>query len=403
MPQSDASIMDSFPDRDELTRIVSALCAHSSVSGTEGRIGDWVAAELGRIGLQVLCQEVLPDRFNVLGTLDTGRPGPTLLFNGHIDTLPVPSGYTRPPFEPFVSGGRLYGAEINNMKGAVGAMIATMGQLCRIKERLCGRIVLSAVMAECDTLGLGTLHMLESGIRADFAINGEPTDLRIMTRHVGVTQIRIRASGVPVHVCRKGEGPNAVHALIPALAALDERCLTYSPHQDFPGLPSLNIGYVQGGIMASMHADSAEALVDVRTVPGMTPDSVLADIKGAIERAGTATADVHPVTAELLDRPAFCQQHPFLVEPSETVVQAIAAAHRKVLDEEPYIGPLFPQVYFGTDASHIARAGIPTVIYGPGKVEEINVADESMPVADIVDTARVYALAAAALCERLGV
>ena len=400
MPRLEAEIPTSFPDQDKIIAIVSSLCAHSSVSGTEGLIGNWVAGELERIGLTVTRQEVLPGRANIIATLETGRSGPTLLFNGHIDTLPVPEGYSHPPFTPFVANDRLFGAEINNMKGAVGAMIAAMEILHGMRDRLCGRMILSAVMGECDTLGLGTLHLLESGIAADLAINGEPTDLRVMTCHVGVTQIRLKASGVSVHVCRKVEGPNALHALIPALAALDVSCLTYEPHEDFPDLPNLNVGHVHGGSLASMHADSAEALIDIRTVPGMTPESVLADIRAAIDNVRTTTADCPAVTAELIARPDFCQQHPFFVARGEPVVQAVADAHQALSGTKPYIGPLFPQVYFGTDASHLARAGIPTVIYGPGKVEEINVPDESMPISDIMAAAQVYVRAAAQICAR---
>lgn len=400
MQRLDTDIPASFPNTDRIVGIVSALCAYSSVSGTEGEIGDWIAGELERIGLSVTQQEVLPGRANIVATLETGRPGPTLLFNGHIDTLPIPEGYSHSPFEPFIANERLFGAEINNMKGAVGAMMAAMEVLQTMRDRLCGRIILSAVMAECDTLGLGTLHLLESGMAPDMAINGEPTDLRVMTCHAGVTQIRLKATGVSVHVCRKAEGPNALHVLISALVALGENCLTHTPHEDFPDLPNLNIGKVNGGSLASMHADRAEALVDVRTVPGMTPESVLADIRAAIDNALTRTGEAPDVTAELIARPEFCQQHPFYVARDEAVVVAIAEAHQALSGSAPYIGPIFPQVYFGTDASHLARAGIPTVIYGPGKVEEINVVDESMAVSDITAAAQVYARAAAKICAR---
>lgn len=376
---------------------MSSLCAHASASGGEGPIGDWVAGELECIGLAVARQEVLPGRANIIATLETGRPGPTLLFNGHIDTLPVPEGYSHPPFEPYVAADRLFGAEINNMKGAVGAMIAAMEVLHGMRDNLRGRIVLSAVMGECDTLGLGTLHLLESGIEADFAINGEPTDLRVMTCHVGVTQIRLRAEGVSVHVCRKSEGPNALHKLIPALARLSVDCLSFEPHVDFPDLPNLNVGHVKGGSMASMQADNAEALIDVRTVPGMTPEGVLADIRASI---GTDETGDPLVTAELIARPHFCQQHPFFVAAGEPVVKAVVQAHETQSGRAPYVGPLFPQVYFGTDASHLSRAGIPTVIYGPGKVDEINVVDESMPVSDMMTAANVYIRAAAQICAR---
>ena len=106
------------------------------------------------------------------------------------------------------------------------------------------------------------------------------------------------------------------------------------------------------------------------------------------------------VRVQLRARPEFCQQHPFTVSPDQPVVQAVAGAHGALFGAAPRIGPLSPQVFFGTDASHISHAGIPTVIYGPGKVSEINVADESMAEADLIAAACVYAQAAAQLCGR---
>lgn len=389
-----------LPDPDHVIATASALCRHSSVSGTEGDIADWVEAELVRVGLQTWRQEVLPGRFNIVGKLDTGRPGPTLLFNGHLDTLPVPAGYSHNPFEPFVRDGRLYGAEINNMKGAVAGMIGAMSVLAQAKERLCGQIVLSTVMGECDTLGLGTLSLVEAGLSADFCINGEPTDLQVMTCHVGVTQLRVSATGVSVHVCRSAEGRNAFGELLPAMAQIDPRCLTFQSHPDFPGLPTINVGKVSGGTIASMLSAQAEALVDVRTVPGMTPDSVLKDVKAAVEGARTVYGTPPDVEVKLLERPEFCQQHPYLVDRDHPVVTAVADAHARLFDVQPYIGPLYPQVFFGTDASHLNHAGIATVIYGPGKVEEINVVDESMRIDDMLAAANVYAIAGASLCHR---
>lgn len=387
------------PDPAYTIAVAKELCQHNSVSGAEAGIADWIARTLSDLGASVEIQEVLPGRGNVIATLDTGRPGPCLLFNGHLDTLPIPAGYTTDPFVAFEREGRLHGAEINNMKGAVAAMISAMRTLSQNGEELRGTIVLSAVMGECDSLGHGTLAMLEKGLRADMAINGEPTDLQVMTCHNGVTQLSVSATGAGVHVCRKAEGRNALDELLPALAGLDETCLSFMPHPDFEGLPTINIGVIRGGNMPSILAAHAEALVDVRTVPGMTPENVLADVKRHFEKARTRSGQAPDVETKLLERPVFCQQYPYQVEPDHPVVMAIAAAHAARTGTLPYIGPLFPQIFFGTDASHLSRAGIPTVIYGPGKVTEINVADESMAIADLTKAADVYCAAARSICE----
>ena len=380
--------------------VVEALCSRPSVSGDEAEVSRWTAEELRRLGLDVVEQEVLPGRCNVIATLDSGRPGPTLLFNGHLDTLPVPDGGRRDPYRPRRADGRLYGAEINNMKGAVGAMIAAVATILPRRDEIAGRIILSAVIGECDALGLGTLHMLESGLKADMAINGEPSDLKAMTCHSGVSQLRLAARGKSVHICRKSEGRNAIEDLLAAAACLDESILTFDSHPDFRGLPTLNVGVVRGGTLPSMLASEAEALIDVRTVPGMTPESVLADVTRAVRAARTKDGREPDVRVELIERPRFCQQHPYHVARDAPVVQVIADCHAAFVGAAPAIGPLFPQVFYGTDASHLQRAGISTIIYGPGKVEEINVPDESMAIEDLLTAARVYCLAAMQICAR---
>lgn len=387
-------------DVDYAIEVVSKLCAYHSVSGEEAAISDWAATELRRIGLDVTEQEVLPRRTNIIATFDTGRPGPTLLFNGHLDTLPVPEGSQHDPFKPHCENGRLFGAEVTNMKGALGAMIAAIRTIMRFPDDICGRIILSLVIGECDTLGLGTLYMLENGLTADAAINGEPTDLQVMTCHAGVTQLRLGAEGRPAHVCRRAEGHNAIEDLVAVAATLDSSALTFEPHPDFEGLPTLNIGTIRGGSLASMLAAEAEAFVDVRTVPGMTPESVRSDILAFVEGVRTLSGQPVAVDVELIKRPYFCQEHPYHIDQGAPVVQAVVASHKSMFGTEPRTGPLFPQVFYGTDASHLNRAGIPTVIYGPGKVDDINVPDESMAIDDIATAAHVYALAASRICAR---
>ena len=387
-------------DDNYVISVVEALVSHDSVSGNEEAISLWTASELRRLGLAVREQEVLPGRSNVIATLDSGRPGPTLLFNGHLDTLPVQPGWSQDPFQPRRIGDRLVGAEINNMKGAVGGMIGCLAALSMAKESIAGRVVLSAVIGECDALGLGTTHMLRHGFRADMAINGEPTDLNVMTAHSGVSQLRLSVQGRSVHVCQRAEGRNAIEDLVAILAALDESALTFNLHQDFPGLPTMNVGVVKGGSMASMLADKAEAMIDVRTVPGMTPESVRADLGKAIKAIKGRDGHNINATIELVGPPQFCQQLPYHVTSQVPVVAIVAKAHEAILGRPARTGSLYPQVFYGTDASHLLHAGIPTAIYGPGKVADINVPNESMAIADFLAAARVYLVSASRICAR---
>jgi len=377
---------------------ICALCEVPSVSGNEGHVAQRAARLLADDGLSVDLQEVESGRPNVIARLKTGKKGPRLLFNGHLDTLPPPAqGWTRDPYRPALENGRLYAAEINNMKGAVGGMIWAMAELQRRRQELSGEIILSAVIGECDSLGLGTVSALERGLSADFCINGEPTDLAVMTSHAGVTQLKLVVQGRPAHVSQRAQGIDAIAELVALLPLIREDMLTYETHPDFPGLPTVHVGVIAGGILPSMLAPTAEARIDVRTVPGMTPQTVLHDLRRLVNQA----RDRDPkLMAEVMlsERPAFMQPPPFHMPKDARIVSAVAKAHLAVTARQAHVGLLVPQVFFGSDASHILAAGIPTAIYGPGKVTDISTPNESIAVADVVTAAKVYLATAVSLC-----
>jgi acetylornithine deacetylase len=378
---------------------VTRLCEIPSVSKEEERISVAAAEQLKSDGLEVEIQEVLPKRRNVIAYLRTGRPGPRLLFNGHLDTLPPPKGYTRDPYKVSIENGRLYAAEVNNMKAAVGAMMGVMASLCDRRSDLTGEVVLSAVIGECDAMGLGTVALLENGFKADFCINGEPTDLAIMTAHSGVTQLKLVVKGRSAHVSQRAHGLNAIDKLVSVLPELSEKALTFRAHADFPGLPTINVGTIRGGSLPSMLADRAEAGIDVRTVPGMTPESVLVDLMKIVENRRRSDP-AFEAELSLAGRPEFCQERPFHMDRGAHIINIVTHAHRSVFGADPTIGTLVPQLFFGTDASHILAAGIPTAIYGPGKVTDINCPNESMAVKDILWAANVYLSSALLACSR---
>ncbi len=379
---------------------VAALCEIPSVSREEGRIGARAAQILREDGLEVEEQEVEPQRRNVIARLNTGRTGPRLLFNGHLDTLPPPAtGWTREPYRPQIENDRLYGAEINNMKAAVGGMMAALASLAKRRDELSGEIILSAVVGECDALGLGTVAALERGLTADFCINGEPTDLAVMTSHSGVTQLRLLVKGQPAHVSQRAQGVDAIAKLVALLPRITENALTFERHLDFPGLPTIHVGIIKEGFLPSMLADQAKAGIDVRTVPGMTAETVLADLKRLIAEARTADPELD-ATVTLSSRPNFMQPPPFHMDRTAPIVTAVALAHHQVTGAAAEVGTLVPQVFFGSDASHLLAAGIPTAIYGPGKVTDISTPNESMAVDDMMIAANVYLASALNLCAR---
>jgi acetylornithine deacetylase/succinyl-diaminopimelate desuccinylase-like protein len=118
---------------------------------------------------------------------------------------------------------------------------------------------------------------------------------------------------------------NAVDKLVRLLPRLTEEALTFRRHDAFPGLPTINVGVIKGGTLPSMLADRAEAGIDVRTVPGMTPETVLADFTNVLAQA---RKDDPALDAEIVlsPRPVFCQELPFHIDPESPVIRFVARA-----------------------------------------------------------------------------
>jgi acetylornithine deacetylase len=388
-------------DEARLFKDLQSLVSIPSVSGTEGQLGTWLARTLRNRNLQVRIQRVVQGRFNVIARLRMGPGGKHLMLNGHLDTLPLQSGWTCRPYRAMRRGGRVYGSEVNNMKAALAAYLETLRLLAVLRPVSRGEVVLTAVMGECDTLGLGTLSLLESGFRADGAILGEPTDLNVLTAHSGVTQLRMIALGTAAHVSHPSAKHNAIMDMSRLVSGIDTRILHFKSHPAFPGLPTINVGVIRGGTAASMSADRCEALVDVRTVPSMTPSSVRDDLMRYI-REVRRTAPALTVKVELRKRPEFCQQYPFHIDATAGIVEAVRQAADQVRGRTMSVGSWSPCVFYGTDGSHLLRGGIPVAVCGPGTAAQVSRPDEHIAWNDIVTAAQIYYVAAARFLGGVG-
>jgi acetylornithine deacetylase len=381
------SIVAAVRDEDvlDLAKGILAIPTHLQ---TEQAAGVYLAEQMDRLGYDVDVQEVASGRCNVIGVLPGTGDGPNVLVNGHMDA-PLSAGWTRDPFTPGVEGDWLYGAGVTDMKGGLASQIAGLAAMARVKELPRGDIVMAAVMHH-DTVGLGAKFFLASNDRPfAYGINGEPSALRIHVHHGSAIQIEVTALGTEAHTSFREEGDSALTKLVSLLGALDESALTFTPYADLPNLPRLVVGMVRGGEMVSLMPHKASARFDVRGVPGMTPDTVKADVRRLAERLGV---DVRLNT--------FAYQKPYLGNPTSPVVDALQRAHLRVLGWPTQVSHTLPTQAFISDTSDMQREGIESAIYGP--CEWRMVPDERTSIKELNAAARVYALAAADLASRAG-
>ncbi|MEM2939406.1 MAG: M20/M25/M40 family metallo-hydrolase, partial [Candidatus Bathyarchaeia archaeon] len=146
--------------------------------GDEKEVSELLASHMEKIGLTVELEEIFPNRSNVIATLEGIEGGPTLLFLGHTDVVPVDSGWSIDPFKAIEKEGKLFGRGSADMKGGLAAMVIAIESLKRSKVTLRGNLIFAAVIDE-EVSSYGIRHLIENGLKADYAIIGEPTDLKM--------------------------------------------------------------------------------------------------------------------------------------------------------------------------------------------------------------------------------
>jgi acetylornithine deacetylase len=382
-----------------------------SFTGQEKALAELFAEEMSALGMEVRLPEVEPGRPNAIGVLRGRGGGQSLMFNGHLDHNMVCEGWTRDPFGAAVEDGWVYALGVANMKAGDAAYLAALAGLKRAGVALAGDVVVEYVVGELEG-GKGTRHAIDQGIRADHFVDGEPTELAIVNMHAGVVLLKLNVFGEMRHyTTRTGAVHHAIQHMMAILQELGpsytphapDGWLSFEPNPEFEGLPQHNVGVVRGGITreclewrVGLVPDYCYALLDVRIVPGQTPESVKRDVERVIERVRRREARLR-AEVELMDRTRHLFMPPFYVPQKAEVVQATAAAHRTVVGSEPEWGGVTK--FAGSDAAHLWNAGIPGLLYGPGG-RFLSRPDEKVEVRDIVAAARVYALVAADLCNR---
>lgn len=357
-------------DHDFLLECAQALIRAPSENppGDETAVAQVCADFAAKAGCSVERIHTGPNRLNVIATLDSGNPGKTMLWNGHIDVVPAgdPSLWTHPPYEAVVENGVLYGRGSADMKGPIAAVLAAAKALS-LKS---GRLVIQMVADE-EVLGpYGTNALYDQGlIQADAAIVGEPTELKIAIAERGMVWIRVRTQGVAAHGSRPDTGVSAIEKMAPIVSAL--RQMQWNDPHPLLGLPTLNIGTIAGGDKINIVPPWCEILIDRRTLPGETHEAIIKEVEAL---SGDADVEIFH-SAEPCEIPAGDP----LVVLAQDVLRSIG--------REPAI-----DVMTGTTDAHLilGKAKIPTIILGPGSLSVAHAANEHVGLSELQAGAETY-------------
>ena len=342
----------------------------------ERRYAEHLREQLRGLGLDV---ELVgdPERPSVIAEARAPGATDTVLIASHLDTVPV-DGMEIDPFDPALKGERLYGRGSCDTKGG---MAAAVDALERVLERgTLRRNVLLVGEADEELSSTGARAVLEHlGARApDWAIATEPTDLRVVTAHKGIAHARLVARGVAGHASDPARGRNAIVALARAVGALDELAGRLARRSDPRlGPPTLSVGVIRGGSAANIIPDEASLLVDRRLVSGEDDQSAQAEIEAALAAAGVAD-DVR-VDWMRMEKAA-------LATPDDHACVRLCQR----IQSEAGLPNEVRSAAFGTDAGILAAAGIPSVVLGPGSVEQAHTAREWVDIRQVERMADLF-------------
>ncbi len=314
--------------RYDTSRVEELIAAAGFVRGwLESR--DLSVRDLDHNGLPVLIAEVGPQ----------GEGHPCVVLHGHLDVVPG-----RPEqFEPRVEGDNLIGRGAYDMKGGLAAMMCALKDL-QGQERVGVRLV-CVPDEESEELDLrSTDSVVQQGLGGDFAVTGEPTDLRIGVEAKGVLAMRIEVHGRAAHSSTPWLGDNAVLKAIDAFRAIESLPFSRQSTEMFDR-PSINLGRIQGGDALNKVPDQCTMAVDIRYLPGQDPEEILAEVE-TIEGIEVTRTFVHP---------------PVSVPRNNPFVRALRdALSRTVTGERLSVGR-----DGASDAAAFLAAGIPAVEFGP--------------------------------------
>ena len=333
------------------------------------------------------------ERCNLVARLEGDKGRPVLLLNGHTDT--VPPYDMNDPFIPKIEGDKIYGRGSADMKGALAAMMSTLASIRRSGARLQGDVVFVATIGE-EEYSPGALHLVESGLHADYAIVGENTELKIGTAHKGVLWGEAVFEGRSVHGSVPDKGVNAIYQATRWIEKIRTEYVPSLQRKRHPllGSPTINIGVISGGTRPVIVPDRCSVKFERRMIPGESKDTVIGELQNTVEELSRGDPELKGHVREM---PVFrgVPHPPLESDPQSPLVAALMAAYQEECGE----GTAPCGLTYWTDGALLSMIpGIHVVVCGPGSVEQAHSNDEWISRHELHAAHRIYVRAAAQLC-----
>lgn len=378
----DAALSDGF-----LESVLRSLVQTQSINPGiyEVEMANMVRRWLEPTGADIHFVEFAPGRPSVAAVLAGSGGGPTLVLNGHMDTVPIDddSLWDGDPFAGDVRDGYMYGRGACDMKAGLTTQIAVAHHLATRLEELKGTLVLHFVSGE-ECAEPGALSLVEAGFTGDFGIVTEPTELRVAVAERGLGFYRVRIMGRSIHASRAMFGLNPVPKLRQALEVIEtyEQEAMAKPHPLLPG-GSCTPTVVRAGIKENAVSDYCDLLLDRRLIPGESIEGERAELQRRLDALSARDPDFK------------CEVTSFALgfEPAEIPADSAFAAivADAVGDVTGSRGEIWGTPFSSDVRTLVNDAGMEAVTFGPGNVAECHCANERVSMEQVRQASEVIA------------
>ena len=368
------SVLETLAD---LVRINSINSSYEGGPG-EAAVAAYVCHFWEQRGIEVWEQEVFPGRNNVIARIPGRDSTRRIVLEAHMDTVSV-KGMTIDPFDPFVADGKMHGRGSVDDKAGLAAMMHAAADIHASGDLPPCEIWMAAVVDE--EFSFRGVVKLCADLQAHAAIVAEPTEMRCVTASKGCVRWRIRTHGKAAHSAKPHLGINAITAMSRIVLALqeDHEKLAQAPHP-LLGPGTCNVGVIHGGVQVNFVPDEAAIEIDRRLLPGEEVTDILAHYQALIDDL----AAQHPDLIADMEAPML-QDWPFQTDADSPLVHVAQNVLRSMRRDDAICG-----VPFCSDASKFARLGIPTILFGPGSIDQAHAAIEYVECSQVEEALSFY-------------
>jgi acetylornithine deacetylase len=346
---------------------------------------EWIRDYLERLGVASrLSYDATKKKANLFATLGEPR-APGIALCGHTDVVPVDGQpWDSDPFKALKHENRIYGRGSADMKGFIACTLAAAPMFLEVSLE---RPVYLAYTydEEVGCLGAPVLlrDMQAAGIRPRGCIVGEPTGMQVMIGHKGHRRYACRVHGLEAHSSLAASGVNAIEYAARLIARLREIALElreHGPHDDSFSVPYLTMstGTIRGGTAANIVPRECEFHFDLRYLPGADADAPVERLRRFA--SDTLLPEMRDVSAETDIRFELEEDAPFLDTGAEHRMTYLGTR----LSGNARLG----RAPFATDGGHFHRAGVPTIVIGPGSIEQAHKPNEYIELSQIAECER---------------